>query len=128
MGKATQTYGEAMEAARGLLAASRLADPLEHFPYKHDDVCALVDENPPMGPEGADDDRFRAEDYTSRAIADATRDYIAAQAAYLEDPGDAAKAEYERTRDVLQAARLDHRSNRRGVTVGGVMRAPRAGE
>lgn len=125
MAKAPQGYGEAMVAARGLLAGARLADPLEHFPYKHADVTALVEANAPMGPAGPDDDRVRVEDYTSQAIADATRDYIDAQAAYL--AGDGTKAAYARARDVLQAARLDHRTNRDGLTAVGI-RARRAGE
>jgi hypothetical protein len=127
MGKAAQTYGEAMEAARGLLAAARLADPLEHFPYKHDDVTSLVAENPPMGPTGPDDDRVRAEDFISQDIADATGVYIEAQAAYLGDPGDATREAYKAAADVLVAARQAHRANRDGLTVVGV-RARRAGE
>jgi hypothetical protein len=127
MPKQPHSYGEAWGAAQEALRAARLADPDEHFPYKHDDVTALRDENPPMGPDGPDDDRVRAEDYISYEIIDASRDYIDAQAAYLTDPGDETKAEYERTRDLLQAARLDHRANRAGATVVGI-RARRAGE
>lgn len=134
MGKAEQTYGEAMEAARGLLGAARLADPLEHFPYKHDAVTALVAENPPMGPDG-DDDEFVAEDYTNQEIADATKVYIDAQAALLTDPGDATQADYRAATASLVAARQRHRAGRLGVTVGGIpteaprpRRAPRATE
>ena len=110
------------------MSVDRLNDPDEHFPYKHAHVLALVDENPPMGPEGPDDDRVRAEDYLTRAIADATNAYIEAQAAYLRDPGDATRADYRDAAAKLQAARAEHRKNRTaGPTVVGI-RARRAGE
>lgn len=106
----------------------RLRDPDEHYPYKHEHVRELIAENPPAGPDGPDDDRVRVEDYISPEIADATRDYIDAQAAYLEDPGDATRAEYEQAKQGLQAARQAHRANRTaGPTVVGI-RARRSGE
>jgi hypothetical protein len=114
--------------AQELLRQGHLNDPDEHFPYRHSEVAELVEANPPMGPNGEDDDSFRVEDYMSQEIADASRDYIDAQQDYLRDPGDATRAEYDRTRDALLAARRAHRARRRGVYVGGVMRAPRAGE
>lgn len=111
-----------------MTSPDRLHDPGEHYPYKHDHVSALIAENPPAGPDGPDDDRVRVEDYISQPIADATRDYIDAQAAYLTDPGDATRAAYEQAKADLQAARAAHRENRpAGPVVVGV-RARRAGE
>lgn len=127
MGKAPQGYGEAWDAAQGMLRTARLNDPDEHYPYRHDAVCALVNENPPMGPDGEDDDRVSAEDFMSQEIADASRDYIDAQAAYLTDPGDATREAYEAAKAELQAARAAHRANRTGATIVGI-RARRAGE
>jgi hypothetical protein len=121
-------YGAAWEKAQTLLRQGRLNDPGEHFPYKHDDVTALVEENPPMGPDGPDDDRLRAEDFTSAEIADATRDYVQAQEAYLRDPGDGTAGDYRAAAEALVAARQAHRANRtQGPTIVGI-RARRAGE
>jgi len=122
-----ESYGEAWEEAQALLRAARLTDPGEHFPYKYEVASALIAENPPMGPNGPDDDAVRAEDFMSQPIADATDDYIGAQAAYLADPGDGTAAAYETAKQTLQAARAAHRVNRGGVTVVGI-RARRAGE
>lgn len=123
------TYGQAVEQAVALLNAARLADPDEHFPYKHDVMVALLDEDPPMGPglpDGADgvDDRSRGVgDYTSRGIADASRDYIDAQAAYLSAPSEDTLSVYEAARDQLVAARLDHRQGRGAAfTIGAAAR------
>jgi hypothetical protein len=116
-----------MTRAQGLLRAGRLADPDEHFPYRHAEVRELVAENPPAGPNGPDDARVRVEDFMTGDIADASRDYIGAQEAYLRDPGNATRAEYERCKELLIAARQEHRANRGGVTVVGI-RARRAGE
>lgn len=121
------SYAEAIEKAQALLRAGRLNDPDEHFGYQHEQVSALVADNPPMGPDGPDDDSVRAEDYISQDIADATRVYIDAQAAYLGDPGDATRAAYDVARDKLQVARAAHRANRGSATVVGI-RARRAGE
>src|SRR4051812_19141493 len=119
-----KSYGDAMVQARQVLAQSRLNDPGEHFPYKHAEVTRLIDENPPMGPgvpggiEGVDDRSREVADYMSAGIADATRDYVEAQAAYLEDPSQTNLDLYAAARDRLQAARLDHRRNRgQGFTV-----------
>lgn len=120
-------YADAHAEAQALLRHGRLADEGEHFPYKHAEVTALIGENPPMGPDGPDDDRVRAEDFTSQGIADATRDYIDAQAAYLTNPGDATGGAYMGAAAVLVEARQAHRANRGGVTVVGI-RARRAGE
>lgn len=129
MASKPKTYGQAQEQARALLAQARLNDPAEHFPYKHDTVIALLDENPAMGPgvpgqtDGADDTSRTAEDYTSRGIADASAAYIDAQAAFLADPSDGNRQAYESARDELVAARLDHRTNRgQGFTVGAAAR------
>lgn len=121
-------YGAAWETAQSLLRKGRLADPDEHFPYKHADVTALVEENPPAGPDGPDDDRVRVEDFLSQEIADATKRYIDAQQAYLTDPGDGTRADYDAAKDALQKARAQHRAQRPiGPVVVGI-RARRAGE
>jgi hypothetical protein len=122
------SYADAVTQAQELLRQGRLADEGEHFPYKRDEMDALIAENPPMGPDGPDDDRFRASDYTSSDIAAASERYIAAQERYLKDPGDATRGEYADARDELVEARRAHRSSRAGVYIGGVWRAPRAGE
>ncbi len=106
------SYAAAHAESQRLLRAGRLADEGEHFPYKHDDVTALVEENPPMGPDGPDDDRLRAEDFMSQDIADASAAYIEAQRVYLEDPGDGTKAAYDAAKRVLADARAAHRVNR----------------
>jgi hypothetical protein len=106
----------------------RLADPGEHFPYKHEHVLALIDENPPMGPDGPDDDRLRVEDFISREIADATNAYVEAQAAYLADAGDGTRAAYSAAKEALVAARRAHRVNRPAGPVVVGIRARRSGE
>jgi hypothetical protein len=104
----------------------RLNDPGEHYPYKHETVLNLIADNPAMGPDGPDDDRVRAEDFIDEAIADASKAYIDAQAAYLTDPG--TRDAYEQAKQDLVAARQAHRANRGdGPTVVGI-RARRAGE
>lgn len=124
-----QSYADAAKFARRALAQARLDDPDEHFPYKHDVVTDLLDEQAPMGPgipgrvDGATDQSFTVDDYISRGIADASRDYIDAQAAWLGDPSDENRAAYEAARDRLVAARLDHRENRgSGFTIGAAAR------
>lgn len=106
----------------------RLTDPADHFPYKLDEVKALLAANPPLGPDGPDDDRARAEDFISAEIADASAAYVAAQAAFLSDPGDGTKAAYQGARDKLQAARAAHRVNRPAGPVIVGIRARRSGE
>lgn len=91
---------------------ARLRDPDEHYPYKHAEVTALVAADPPAGPSGPDDDRARVSDFMSQEIADASDGYIAAQAAYLRDPGDATREAYEQAKRLLVAARAAHRANR----------------
>jgi hypothetical protein len=120
-----RTYGEAVEAAQKLLAQGRLADPGEHYPYKHADVTALLEENPPAGPDGPDDDRVCVRDLMSQAIADASRDYIDAQATYVADPSEENRAAYDVARDVLIEARRRHRANR---TAGPTVTAIRGAE
>lgn len=107
---------------------ARLNDPGEHYPYKHDTVLALLEEDPPYGPDGPDDDRLRVSDFTSRDIADATKVYIDAQAAYLADPGDGTLSAYRAAKDALAAARRAHRVNRPAGPVVIGIRARRAGE
>jgi hypothetical protein len=127
-----KTYGAAHEAAVVMLDAARLADPDEHFPYKHDAVTALIAENPPMGPgipdgiDGTQDTSRTVADYITSDIADASRDYIDAQAAFLSARSDDTQAAMDAARDRLVAARLDHRQNRgQGFTIGAA--APKAG-
>jgi len=129
-----ETYAEVVDSNRRALAQARLSDPDEHFPYKHAVVTELLAQpGLPMGPgvpehqgragtDGAGDDSRTIEDYMSPGIADASRDYIDAQAAYLEDPSDANQDAYDAARDRLLAARLDHRSNRDGLVVGAAAR------
>lgn len=115
--KAAQSYADAMARSRALLAGARLTDPGEHFPYKHEAISALIAENPPAGPMGEDDARVRVRDFTSQPIADATRDYVDAQAAYLKAPGEETKAAYDVARDLLVDARRRHRKGRDGFAV-----------
>lgn len=124
-----KTYAAARDQAQALLAAARLADPDDHFPYRLDDVLALIDEDPPMGPgtpggtDGAADTTREVADYITADIAHASAAYVDAQAAYLTDRTPENLAEYEAARDRLVAARLDHRQNRgEGFTVGAAAR------
>lgn len=112
--KTPGSYGEAVTRAQNLIRAGRLADPGEHFPYKHDEVTALLEENPPAGPAGEGDDSLRVSDFMSQRIADATQAYVAAQQAYLENPGDVTLADYQEKTDDLTAARRAHRRKRGG--------------
>lgn len=115
--KAAQTYADALARSRALLAGARLTDPGEHFPYKHDAVTSLIEENPPAGPMGEDDARVRVRDFISQPIADATRDYVNAQSAYLKKPGEDTKAGYDVARDLLVDARRRHRKDRDGFAI-----------
>lgn len=124
---ATISYAEAVAKARSIISEARLADPGEHYPYKHASVSELVALNPPMGPEGPDDSRARAEDYTSQEIADASEQYIRMQQAYLLEPTQEMLGLYREARDLLVQVRMDHRANRGAPTVVGI-RARRAGE
>lgn len=116
-GKDTPSYADAWDEARGLLGRARLADPGEHFPYKHDEVLALLQENPPAGPGGENDDSRRVSDFMSTRIADATKAYVEAQAAYLKNAGDATLADYQEAADDLSAARRAHRRKRAGAMI-----------
>lgn len=104
-----------------------VTDPAGHFPYKYAAAMDLADANPPMGPDGPDDDRVRAEDFLTTELVDATGAYIAAQADYYGHPGEDALDLMNEAAAALVAARQAHRANRTGLTVVGV-RAPRAGE
>jgi hypothetical protein len=129
------TYADVVAQNRQALAQAVLGDPNSHFPYKYDAVTDLVDQaGLPMGPgvpeergqvakDGADDASRTIEDYMSQGIADASRDYIEAQAAYLESGTGESLQAYNTARDRLQAARLDHRQNRgEGFVVGAAAR------
>lgn len=109
-----KSFGEAVTRAQELVRAGRLADPGEHFPYKHDEVVQLLDENPAAGPDGEDDDSRRVSDFMSTRIADASQAYVQAQESYLGDPGDATLATYQEAADDLVAARRAHRRKRGG--------------
>lgn len=105
-----------------------LNDPAGHFPYKAEHAQALVGDNPPMGPDGPDDARVRAEDFLTAAIVDATAAYVQAQADWIRDPGDGTQELMDQAAADLVAARQAHRAGRgAGPTVVGI-RAPRAGE
>jgi len=107
-----RSTGEALARARADVAAARLADPGEHFPYKIAVATQLLEDNPPMGPDGPDDDSVQAEDFMSQRIADASAAYIAAQAAFLKDPTAANTEAYRAATDDLVAARRTHRRSR----------------
>lgn len=105
-----------------------LDDPDGHFPYKADEARALVEENPPAGPDGPDDDRVRVEDFLSAGIVAATDAYVQAQADHLRDPGEGTQELLDQAAQDLVAARQAHRANRpAGPTVVGI-RASRVGE
>lgn len=124
-----KSYAQVVDQSKQAIAKARLADPEEHFPYKRQAVDDLLNRATPMGPgspngDPGDNDRSRTvADYITADIANATGEYVKAQAAYLEDPSDDNRAEYDAARDRLQAARLDHRANRgEGFTVGAAAR------
>ncbi len=126
---AAETYAQVVDRTARERAQARLADPLEHYPYKHHVVTEMLADGTLMGPgvpggsAGQDDDSRTIDDYMSQGIADASRDYVDAQAAWLADPTPQTIAEYEAARDRLIAARLDHRQNREdGFTVGAAAR------
>jgi hypothetical protein len=110
-------YAAAVTDARVSIGRARLADPGEHYPYKHDVVTALVEENPPAGPAAPEDAPGGGRDLTSQPIADATRDYVEAQAAYVAEHTEETRAAYEVARDVLVDARRRHRVDRDGFAV-----------
>lgn len=124
-----KTYSEVLDQNRRNLAAARLTDPDEHFPYKLEDVLDLIQEDPPMGGgvpggiDGTEDRSFEVADYITAAIAEASEAYIQAQADFLDNPGDETRSAYEAARDRLNAARLDHRTNRGNTyTIGAAAR------
>jgi hypothetical protein len=113
MAAAPRNYTEGINQARQLIAQARLADPDEHFPYKHRDVLTLLDKNPPAGPQGPKDASRRAADFITREIADASRDYIDAQAHYLNNIEDRfARLQFRAAADWLEATRSRHRATR----------------
>lgn len=91
----------------------RNSDPNGHYPYKLDHVLDLIDQNPPAGPEGEGDSRAMLRDFISPAIAEASHQYIEAQANHVADPTDPElKAIYVDRRADLVEARKRHRANR----------------
>lgn len=99
-------------------ARDRINDPNGHYPYKITAVLDLIEQNPPAGPSGPDDDRARLRDFTSPAIARTSAAYVDAQARYVQDPANAEfKSIYQTARDELIAARQRHRANRSTMTV-----------
>lgn len=106
--------------AQGLSAAAktRLNNVDEHYPYKGDAARALLDENPPAGPAGANDARLTASDFISHPIIDASEAYVEAQAAHVANPGDVdAQAAYAAAAEELIAARQRHRANRTSMAI-----------
>lgn len=95
-------------------ADKRLSDPDGHYPYKLDEALAL-DLDAPAGPNGPDDTSRKVGDFINADIARATAAYVEAQEAYVRNPGDGTRAEYEATRDELIEARQAHRRNRPGA-------------
>lgn len=90
----------------------RLDDPDDHFPYKAEVVADLIEQDPPAGPRGPDDDSLTARDYISPAIADASEAYVAAQARHLDEQTEESRAAYNTAMETLVAARQRHRANR----------------
>jgi hypothetical protein len=125
------SYAEAKARVAGMLAAGRLADPAEHFPYKEAAARQALSANAPAGRLGPDDDGLLVEDYISEDIIDATNEYVRVQAAML--AGEVGRDEYEAAKDVLVQARLEHRRFRgphdpRTVPIMGGMRYRRYNE
>lgn len=124
-----KSYAQVVDQSRQAIANARLNDPEEHFPYKRQAIDDLLNQAPAMGPgspngdTGESDNSRTVADYISADIATASKEYIDAQAAFLSDPSESNRAEYEAARDRLQAARLDHRAKRGdGFTVGAAAR------
>lgn len=91
------SYGDAITEAQNLVRQGRLADPGEHFPYKRGD--AVSGGLPP-------------------AVADACATYVEAQEAFLRNPGDGTRGDYEAAKEALVDARREDRAAR-GITVNG---------
>jgi hypothetical protein len=124
-----ETYAQIVARQAQERAQFRRNDPGEHYPYKHHIVTGMLAEGTTLGPgipdqlDGDTDSSRTIDDYMSRGIADASRDYIDAQGAWLTDPGDDTLAAYGAARDQLIAARLDHRQERgTGFTIGAAAR------
>ena len=95
--KGPASYADAIVEAQNLVRKGRLADPDEHYPYKRDDAV-----------QGG----------LQPAVADACQAYVEAQKAYLEDPGDGTRSEYEAAKQALVDARRADRAAR-GITDNG---------
>lgn len=110
------SYAEAVPAAQALLRKARLADPGEHFPYRREAAQDAIDDDAPLTVWAWDPRRGLAPTLAStaevltEALADATGAFIAAQEAYLRDPG--TEAAYRDAQDALVAARRAHREHR----------------
>lgn len=107
-----RSMGDAVAKARADIAAARLADSDEHFPYKLDAVRELVQKDAPLGPAGPKDSSVAVQDVMSARIAEASAAYVEAQARHLENPTPATKNAYEAAKDDLVAARRSHRRSR----------------
>lgn len=108
-----KSYGAAIAAGRKTVNAARLADPDEHFPYRLADAKQAIGQNMSPDPSDKSLDVTGADVMTER-IATASGVYVAAQAAYLEDPTRQRAELYEQARDDLTAARRAHRRHRAG--------------
>jgi hypothetical protein len=86
--KGPASYADAIVEAQNLVRRGRLADPGEHFPYKHG-VAVLGGLHPD--------------------VADACQAFIDAQQAYLEDPGDGTRSDYQAAQERLVLARRERR-------------------
>lgn len=113
-------------AARKAPMAEHIDDPSGHFPYKIDRALRAVREDAPAGPDGPDDDRVRTGDFLDEAIAQATNEYVQAQAEHF-------RTDTAETLEVMQAAaerlveaRRAHRDGRGDAPTVTAVRAPRA--
>jgi hypothetical protein len=97
-------------------------DDAGHFPYKHDAVLAAVRDDAPAGPDGPDDDRVRAGDFMNEDVANASAEYVEAQAAYYTS-GDADSLHAAQR---LVDARRAHREGRPDGFALTATRAPRS--
>lgn len=104
--------GEALAQARDLVAQARLTDPGEHFPFKIKAARDLVAKDTPMGPAGPKDTSVTAQDFMTERIAEASKAYVDAQAAYLANSTPSSRERYDMARDDLIAARRAHRRSR----------------
>lgn len=81
-------YADAVTQAQELIRQGRLSDPGEHFPYRRSDA-----EQSGLNP----------------GIAAACEAYVEAQQAYLGNPGDGTRGDYEAAKEALVLARREER-------------------